>query len=225
MKFKEQYQKDINQILPDKESVKNLAVLMKKAAAETDSGEKRTSIDISRKRRNVYVRYTSIAAVVVLCILFAAVAVNITGLFKNNTGETKRDGSSNTNDINKTLAEEGYNIRGEQIFDVTQWYEGCISDEEVYQRFLDIISDSENIEKVYKNNENKFDDSMLMTDSDILQLLESVADGSIVSGETDIDEKDKMYYMMVFENGYIVKFTIDDTYMQLSGFDFAVKIS
>lgn len=193
MNFKDSYKKDFEDIVPDDAFLSKLSASME--AAETD-----------KKRSRIRIVYTSVAAVFVLAISGALLSIYNPGLLFGNNGSSQP--GVNMQAGNNSLGSFATN----QIGEVNKWCSDDLSEQENYDFFVSRLSDSKDIKKLYSGTQQVFSDSDLVNTEEISSIGVKINTAKI-SGE-NAPSGSAQYYMAVFNNGDIIKFTIyNDKYV------------
>lgn len=202
MNFKDSYKNDMDNISPDREFIRNLNTRLQKVSEQP--------------QKKVRFSYRGIALAAALLIVFTIGS----GLVIRYSGRNS-DGSHNMNQQGNT---ESSVFVGDTIFNKQKWYENCETEQDIYNLFIHRISDKNDLVKIYKNDEEKFEDSMLMSGEDIDILINMLQSGRIDDeGEVNSETINAEYYMAVFDNGDIIKFSLyENNILKLKEFDFLI---
>ncbi len=211
MNFKDSYKKDMEQITPDKDFVRNLSLKLKEASEYPTIPAKSV-----RNKRTIF-RYRYLAAAAVILLVF--IAGTGAGIFIN-----RNNFSDNSDNIGQQGVTETIVPTGEPIFDTKKWYEDCETEQDICRLFIQRLSDTTDLTKLYKNNENVFDDSMQMNQEDIRELVKLIQNGRVdYEEETRMESRKTEYYMAVFKNGDVIKFSIyNNCILKLKEFNFLI---
>lgn len=203
MNFKDSYQKENESIQPDKHFLQELAVQMEE--------EKRA---VYRKKK-LAVSVGSLAAAAAVC----AVVVNI-GFFKQ--------GTEQQNIVQK--AEMAESTTEGHSFGVKVWYGDADTAEEIMDCFQTLLSE-ENIKALYCSEMEEYTEENRLSEEESKELAARLTKAEAVAEEEaeelavrlkSAEQKEEetagscQYYMLVFENGDIVKFEIyGEMYLKL----------
>lgn len=211
MNFKDNFEKDMEHIKPDAEFVRNLSEKMKQASAEQS---KVSQFPEKKKKIQTYKYLISAAAVLILLVSGITAITYFNG-----------NGSSNKQ---KRLEQQGMTDSliptGENIFNTEKWYTNCDTETEIYELFIKRITDDEDLIKIYESDESLFDESMLMNTEEIEHLIQKLEIGNVDdSGENGLENLTYKYYMAVFDNGDIIKFTVyENSYLKFNELKFKI---
>ncbi|MCI8670331.1 MAG: hypothetical protein HFI34_12580 [Lachnospiraceae bacterium] len=203
MNFKDSYKNDMDKIGPDREFIRNL-----NTSLQAVSGRPQKTVK--------FFRHGIVSAVVLLMIFTVG-----SGLALWYSGRKSGGGAPNLDQQGNM--ESSVSV-GETVFDKQKWFENCDTEQDIYNLFIRRISDENDLVKIYKNNEEKFDNSMLMGQKEIDSLTYMLQRGRIGDERGVNTENIKAeYYMAVFENGDIIKFSIyESNALKLKEFDFLI---
>ncbi len=190
MNFKEKYQQDYQSVKPDDRWKAELASQMNRVSGKST-------------RRPMY----AVAGVVAM----AAMTAIIIGVSRKEDSP-----SANSEDFKKdieVMAEANTTkISGFDTIDTEKWYGDAQTDEEIYQCFLELLQ-NEKTEEIYCSEKEVFNSGDELDGQEREELMEALLQAE--NAEQDISDKGKNY-MIVFENGDIVKFKLsEDGFVQL----------
>lgn len=211
MNFKDSYKKDMGQITPDKDFVRNLSLKLKEA-----SDYSTIPAESDRKKRTIF-RYRHLAAAAVILLVF--IAGIGAGIFLN-----RNNFSDNFHHIGQQGMRETIVPTGEPIFDTKKWYEDCETEQDICRLFIQRLSDTADLTKLYKSNENVFDDSMQMNPEEISELVKLIQNGTVdYEEENHLENQKAEYYMAIFKNGDVIKFSMyNHCIIKLKEFNFLI---
>lgn len=186
MSFKDDYRRYNEKIKPDKEFLDKLA--------DDITKERRSRISYRRGR------IISVASVACVCLV---TVLGFTVSMRNS-----QDINISVEGAATTSASEVTNVGA---FEADLWYSEDMSDKEIIALLASRLADSNDMEKVYCSDDNSFDDDELLSDNEIKHLYEKLLSAEVSSVISE--SNNAKHYMLVFENGDIVKLTEDSGYI------------
>lgn len=199
--FKDDYKKLNEDITPDLEFISDLAKKMKAVEMEQqpDNNEQPKIQEPKAKVIPIWTRYVAVAA----CLLIVVGVVGIVGITRN--GNDKVDSSeSNVGNL-----ADGSNLDDSVIGDFDC---NTVAD---YNTFLDMLDTK--LVDIYENSKNTFVTENMMDVAERDELVENIMAATECEKSS---ENSPVYYMAVFEDNTVVKFTIyDNRYMVIQGID------
>lgn len=203
--FKEEYQKQMNQVKPNEDFLKELA---KKMEAETEK-EPVPIYPISRKRTRV--AWATVAAAAVICIGVglawqgkATAPVDENYMTQNAGAVTEQDA------IEQDGAFAGSSWYGEET-DAVKIYDILMNKMQTSKRLVIMESDSQTFTTAHEISAPKEE-----------ELVHKLMGGTLDTGikSEDLSDKAVTYYLAEFDDGTVVKFAIyDETYFYCNEFE------
>ena len=211
MDFKEQYKKDYENIKPTNEFKASL--LSKMEAQEKPKKSKITYL---------------YGAIGTLAVAAAAVAI-VLGV--RNFSDTGKDNGTQVADSTENASGDAgirveQNTTGNQVnnlggITLEAWYGSATTDEEKLAVFSELL-ENESVTKLYESSKEAFTNDDILSETQAAEVLDELK--GIVLEEAEF-EGEATYYMLVFENGDIIKFKIsDEGYVKLNDMDKICKI-
>lgn len=183
MSFKDEYKKSYDDIVPDKEFIKQLSGKMQKE---------------QQKRQKISYRVLTalISIVFILFVGFAAVQ-----LIKGFSQKSKPLQVHTGNTFPIVSSEPG-------TFAPARWYNPSDNPEKILTDFLARLGDDEQLAVLYQGTGNNFVKEQTVSETTINQIIEQLQTAEVLK-----EQKSKQggsYYMAEFQNGDIIKFVITD---------------
>lgn len=184
MSFKDEYKKSYDDIVPDKEFIKQLSEKMNKER---------------NKRQKISYRILTVLASIVLIFFVGFGTFHlIKGFSKQSKPLQVRTG--------KTLPSISSELRS---FAPAKWYNPDDKAEKILSDFLKRLGDEEQLVALHQSTENTFMESRSVPEADINQMIGKLQAATIVLEEKR-NQPDGDYYMAEFQNGDIIKFIITE---------------
>ena len=204
--FKEEYQKQMNQIKPNEDFLKDLA---KKMEAEGLQQEQ-TKIDpISRKRNAT--AWVTVAAAAVICIGIGFVW----------QGKTTGTPDENYMTQNAGAVAEQEQSGQDGVFTGSSWYGDETNAEKIYEILMNKMQISKRL-VIMKSDSNTFETAHEVSAPEEEEMVQKLM-GAVFADDmslVDLEEETVVYYMVEFDDGTIVKFAIyNDMYFYCSEFE------
>lgn len=209
--FKEEYQKEMNQIKPSPDFLKNLAAQMEQEAASIRAEEEAKSkiVPISRKKNNA--AWVSVAAAAVVCI-------GVAFAWQGNKGTTEDD---NYMTQNAGVATDKEADSTEGVFSGSAWYGDETDAEKIYAIMLENMENTSYL-SIMQADSNSFRTAHAMAAPQAEELVAKLAGGKIAKDVTveDLSGMEAVYYLAELDDGMIITFTVyDETYFYCSEFE------
>lgn len=194
-KIRSDYNKYADEIKPSREFTSRL-----KNTLNEEAGKK-------KKPKIRYIRQFAAAAACLLVAIGAALAVNLGSGSGKPVAEPATSGAGNyVGEINTGSLNPGK-------FENISWYDKNLTADSLPLALAEKLSDS--LEYLSYNNENKFIDAE-NADSEMLTEIKALLTGAKETEERVSGEK--VYYMAVFTDGTVAKFSVSDgIYIEISG--------
>ena len=94
-------------------------------------------------------------------------------------------------------------------------FKECVKVKKVFDEFVLRLANTKDVKKVYSGSEEIFGDEDIIEPKEINKIFKKLKNAEITA--EDYSEKSPLYYMVVFNNGEIVKFKIfDNQYVQFN---------
>lgn len=200
MSFKSEYQKDFDKINAEESFKSELKDILR-----AESGKK--------KKNNIYIYGSVLAAVAVLAIVMGVVLKNGKANVNNNH---KEDNTQVTVQVQENSTADS--LQGSISND--KWYKTATTDEEKFKVLVQLIR-SNALETLYCSEETTFDNDDALGKADAEYVMNRIVSAK-KNGE-DMTGKVKNY-MAVFAQGEIVKFTISENgYIRFNDLDATYK--
>ncbi len=197
--FKEEYQKEMNQIKPNEAFLNDLA---KKMEAET-------AYPISRKRNTT--AWVTVAAAAVICI----------GIGFAWQGRTVDSVDENYMTQNAGAVTEQDTAGQEGVFTGSSWYGEETDAVKIYDILLDKMQTSKRL-VIMESDSHTFTTAHEISGPKEDELVQKLMGGTITDAVTsdDLTDKTAIYYLAEFDDGTVVKFAIyDETYFYCNEFE------
>lgn len=184
MSFKDEYKKSYDDIVPDKEFIKQLSEKM---------NEER------HKRQKISYRVlTALVGIVILLLVGLSAFYFTKGFPKQSKPVQVQTGNS----LPIASSEIG-------IFASEKWYDPKDKPEKILSDFLERLGDREQLVIMYQSTENTFTKEQSVSEADIDHILEKLQTAMVLL-EGQKKQSGGDYYMAEFQNGDIIKFVITD---------------
>lgn len=183
MSFKDEYKKSYDDIVPDKEFIKQLSDKMK---------EER------HKRQKISYRILTTMGSIVLILFIGLAALQ---LIKGFSQQSKPLKVHTGNTLPTISSEPG-------TFASAKWYNPDDKPEEILSDFLVRLGDDEQLTVLYQSTGNNFVKEQSVSETDINQIIEKLQTAEVL--EEQKSQSGGSYYMAEFQNGDIIKFVITD---------------
>lgn len=203
--FKEEYQKQMNQIKPNEDFLKDLA---KKMEAE-GSQEQARIYPISRKKNTA--AWVTVAAAAVICIGV--------GFAWQGTGRENADANQLTQNAGTVTGQEQTGDEG--VFTGQSWYGDETDAEKIYDILLNKMQNSKRL-VIMESDSDSFTTAHEVSKPREAELVQMLLGGTLDANITSADLADKavIYYLAEFDDGTVIKFAIyDETYFYCNEFE------
>ena len=191
--FKEEYQKQMNQIKPNEDFLKDLAKKMEAEGLQ----EQPNIYHISRKRNTT--AWVTVAAAAVICI----------GIGFAWQGKTTDSPDENYMTQNAGAVTEQEQSGQDGVFTGSSWYGDETDAEQIYAILLDKMQTSERL-VIMESDTNTFTTAHEVSAPKEAELIQKLMSATLTDGMTsdDLETETAVYYMAEFDDGTIVKFAI-----------------
>ncbi len=237
MNFKDEYKRDFDNIKPDDAFKKSLVNQLNKKP-------------VVRSYKRVYANMLAAAAALLLVVgvgYYAKTGISSNSEFDYNAdyeeitkADNEADFITNSETITKgddmAAGTENVTIETEEgtlsqfgglaetpggIILYENWYGDAVTDEEIYEVFVSLIS-GKNLDELYVSDSELFANNNLLSKTEMKEVIEIVSMGMPTDEEF---EGDKTFYKAVLEDGTVIRFVISDAgYIRINGRSAVFKV-